>query len=144
MFYLEHTFGNPFLFRDAMAVWGRTSTATGIAVRANELLNAPDLATRLLLNGVDIGFMLLGGLLLLGVLRGERGSYRLYALYALGFPIASLQVSSMPRYLIVIFPLFVVVARWLSPPLLFRVALTGMAIMQAYFVARWCLGYWVA
>jgi len=82
--------------------------------------------------------------MLADVLRRQPWPYRVYALYALAVPLATLQVVSIPRYMLVAFPLFVGAAARLERPWLWRVVLVICAVVQAVCVARWSLGYWVA
>jgi hypothetical protein len=144
MLYLKHTFGDPLLFVKAQEAWRRTTGIISAIQRLNYLLTTPGLGPRILSRAADIAFLVVGGVLLLGVFWRQRLSYQLYAFYALAVPLATLQVVSIPRYLLVIFPLFIVMAQWLKKSVLYHLTLTIFGLLQAALVVRWSLGYWVA
>jgi hypothetical protein len=144
MFYLQRTFGDPLLFTKAVAVWGRVSSLEGLDARIRDVRAAPDVMARLAPVLVELGFAGLGIILFFGLLRRQRPSYQLYSLYALGMPLLTLQPSSIPRYMVVIFPLFIVLAQWLRRPWVMVLVLALFGLFQALLFARWSLWYWVA
>jgi len=144
MLYLDNRFGDPLIFSKAHGGWGRTSSLLGAAGRAQELLSDPDLTERALRSGVDLLFMLLGAALIIVILRRLRPSYFIYTAYCFLVPLATLQVLSMPRLLIVIFPLFIAMAIYLRSRPLFWATVAAFAVLQIVSVARWSLWYWVA
>jgi hypothetical protein len=86
----------------------------------------------------------------IGVLRGLPAAYGVYTLAALAlplsYPVARQPLMSLPRFLVVLFPLSIWLAMWLStrPRALARsvLALSGMAM--AFFVAEFATWHWVA
>jgi len=144
MVYLWRAFGDPLVFLHAAGAWGRTSGLHAAWSRLQELLTAPDLAGRALAVLPDLCFLAAGAAMLADVLRRQPWPYRVYALYALAVPLATLQVVSIPRYMLVAFPLFVGAAARLERPWLWRVVLVICAVLQVVCVARWSLGCWVA
>jgi len=144
MAYLWLTFGDPLVFVKASAAWGRTLGFQAAAERLRELAASADLAARVRAVWMDLAFLGAGCALVVGALWRQPAPYRVYALYALALPVATMQVVSVPRYLIVAFPLFVVAAQWLRPRWLYRVMLALCIAAQAACVWRWSLGYWVA
>ena len=54
-------------------------------------------------------------------------------------------LQSMPRFLVVIFPLFAVLAVLLrGRPLLTACTIAAFAALQGFFIARFALWFWVA
>ncbi len=147
MGYLYARWGDPFLFQKAQAAWQRNASGASIVARLGDLMG-PDvvsrLATAVMSAPLDFAAIVLGLALLFPLLHRQRASYALYALYTLGVPLATLQPLSMPRYLIVAFPLFIVLARWLEDPRLYVPAMALSYGLQLLLFARWSLWYWVA
>jgi len=144
MVYLELAFGNPLTFLEAHSAWGRVSTFSGLMARARELGSAPDLLIRVLAAGGDLFFAVIGCVLLFAMLQGERLSYQVYTAYAILVPLATVQVMSMSRCLLVAFPAFIFLAEKASRPALYHSLLILFGVVQAFFVARWSLWHWVA
>ena len=144
MLYLDTRFGDPLIFSKAQTAWGRTISVGGAFARIQDLSTDPALAKRVFRSAFDIVTVLFGAAVLIGLLRKLRPSYIIYAAYCFLVPLATLQVLSMPRLLIVIFPLFIALSYFLHNPLAFKVSVGAFAILQVFLVARWSLWYWVA
>ena len=144
MGYLWVTFGDPLVFVHASAAWGRTAGFQAAAERLRELLASPQLAERVRAVWVDLVFLLIGAGALLGALRQLPWRDKIYSFYALALPVATMQVVSVPRYLIVAFPLFVAAAGWLRRSWLYWALVLLCIALQVICVWRWSLGYWVA
>jgi Mannosyltransferase (PIG-V) len=94
-------------------------------------------------------FLLLAVPALVGVWRRLPGAYVLYALAALALPLSTPVLSqplmSLPRFLVVLFPLTFWAAAWLEPrPRLTRGVLVFSALLMALFVAQFSTWHWVA
>ncbi len=93
---------------------------------------------------------LLGALpALVGVLRRLPIAYGLYVLAAialpLSYPVASQPLMSLPRFLLVLFPLFIWLALWLaSRPRLAFVVLAVSALAMVFFAGEFSTWHWVA
>lgn len=144
MVYLQLVFGQPLLFINAQGSWGREIAPLGLQERLHYLFVEADLWSSIRGNLVDILFAGAGLILFAVALWRLRPSYVLYIAYGLGVPLATLQVFSMPRLLVVIFPLFILLARYLRHRRLVAAVLAGSAVLLAYFVVRWSLWLWVA
>ena len=144
LLFLDARFGNPLIFADAQASWGRSISLQGAISRAQELLSDPALSQRAIRSGIDLVFMALGAVILITMSRKLRPSYFIYAAYCFLVPLATLQVLSMPRLLIVIFPFFILMATYLHRPVVFRTTVIAFTLLQIVFVARWSLWFWVA
>nr|BBH91827.1 hypothetical protein KTA_00260 [Thermogemmatispora argillosa] len=153
MLYLGWRFGDPFVYsRMERTVWGRQFAlpwmAFGPALGA--VLGGPlhtEMAAR---NLMDLLFTLLP----LGVLaagwRQLPAAYRFFSLavvlFALSFPLTSGEtLASQPRYLMVAFPLFLIMARWSKRfPGLDLVYGGFCAPLFAFNALLFTLHYWVA
>jgi hypothetical protein len=98
--------------------------------------------------------MLLGFLLaaipgVIGVARRLPGAYVAYLIAALAiplsYPVSSQPLMSLPRFLLVLFPLAIWLALWLSEhPRLQRPAIFGSALAMMFFLAQFATWHWVA
>ena len=97
------------------------------------------------------GFLLLALPALVGVLRTLPLAYGVYVLVALAvplsYPVASQPLMSLPRFLLVLFPLNMWLARWLlgrggrrAPAIALAASAAGMCL----FVAQFATWHWVA
>jgi Gpi18-like mannosyltransferase len=74
-----------------------------------------------------------------------RLGYGLYSLAAIGFPIWAGTLVSMPRYVAVAFPVYVVLAQWASKHRWRQVTLLALsALMAAFVAARFVTWHWIA
>ncbi len=150
MVYLWQVFGDPLAFTHASAAWGREPSSPWIML--GELFTRPEggwgaaLSAGLihLDNWMDFLFVisfLAMGLVLLGQKRWSEGAF--VTLGAL-VPLFSGLLMSQRRYMWVLFPAFVLLARWGEQTwvdrLLTVLFLTGLALFTALFAN----GYWVA
>lgn len=100
-------------------------------------------------NLLELGFLLLAIPALVGVLRRLPFAYGAYVLAAmalpLSYPVAPEPLMSVPRYLVVLFPLGIWLAAWLAErPRLRRPAFLASAAMMVFFVAQFSTWHWVA
>jgi hypothetical protein len=94
-------------------------------------------------------FVAAGMIATVGVLRRLPLAYGLYALAALAMPLfypaSSEPLESMPRYLVVVFPLFIWLAMWLERhPRLRLPALAISALLMMFFVANFSTWRWAS
>jgi hypothetical protein len=100
-------------------------------------------------NVMLFGFLLLSVPLLVGALRRLPLAYGVYALaavcVALSYPIASEPLTSLPRYLVVLFPLPMALALWLARHPRLRLPLLGAsAVSLAGFSELFATWHWIA
>ncbi|MBE0429923.1 MAG: hypothetical protein IBX61_08645 [Thermoleophilia bacterium] len=142
MSYLYLAFGRPLAFADAqMAGWAHElSTVWGsVAGDLDRLLNHSELwpAYDLAAAAVVAACLVLG-------LRKLRGSYNIYLLVSLLAPFLGGTSKSMSRYMLVIFPVFIVMALYSGRPVvrysLYAVSVALLALTTAMFIS----GRWVA
>jgi len=149
MLYLWHSFGDPLAFAHASAAWDRVPRSplqmvTDLVVRPAEGWGAALLSGRLPLdNWIDLGVALafLGlGLLLLYRHRWSEGTF-----VVLGslIHLSSGLLMSQRRYAWILFPAFVVLARWGQHKWVDRAVTTLSLLGLGLFVAMFANGYWV-
>jgi Mannosyltransferase (PIG-V) len=106
---------------------------------------------------IDAGHNLLLFVFLLGAIPALLGALRLlplaYGLYVfaalavpLSYPVAPQPLMSLPRFLVVLFPLNIWLAVHLAsrPPVLTRLALAGSVVAMMFFVGEFATWHWVA
>lgn len=169
MAYLWGAGGDPFSPFHAQAVWGRSFggplggawDGTKAAFDgARELLWPHSHALGAGLGGASptvaaghdvvlFGFLAFGAVATVGVLRLLPAAYGAYVLAALAlplsYPVASQPLMSLPRFLLVLFPLNIWLAvRLGARPRVARVALVASAALMALFAADFATWHWVA
>lgn len=150
MLYLQQRFGDPFAFARATTAWGRATASPLLML--GELAQQPAggwpaalLAGRLPLDKwIDLLVVLIFislGCILLYQRRWSEGSFVL--LGAL-IPFSSGLLLSQRRYMWVLFPAFILLARWGGRPWVDRVIITISLLGLALFTAMFANWYWVA
>jgi hypothetical protein len=96
-----------------------------------------------------LGFLLAAVPAVVGVLRRLPLAYGVYVIAALAlplsYPVSSQPLMSLPRFLVVLFPLSMWLAVWLAAhPRAQRPALVLSALLMAFFVAQFATWHWVA
>lgn len=150
MLYLQRTFGDPFAFANAAAAWGRTARPPWLTI--SELLQPPaegwlaalQAGTLHLDNWIDlltVGFFLALALVLLYQLRWSEG---LFVLFGALIPFSSGLLMSQRRYMWVLFPAFILLARWGERSWVDRLITTASLLALALFTVLFANWYWVA
>ena len=96
-----------------------------------------------------LAFLLAAVPMIVGVLRMLPLAYGAYVIAALAlplsYPVASQPLMSLPRFLVVLFPLSIWLAAWLAAHPRARVpVLVGSGLLMAFFVAQFATWHWVA
>ncbi|HTZ85575.1 MAG TPA: mannosyltransferase family protein [Solirubrobacteraceae bacterium] len=96
-----------------------------------------------------LGFLVGGLLATVGVLRRLPAAYGVYVIAALAlplsYPVTTQPLMSLPRFLLVLFPLNIWLALWLAErPRLRTPALAVSAVTMAFFLAQFATWHWVA
>lgn len=96
-----------------------------------------------------LAFLLAAIVAIAGVLRRLPLAYGVYVLAALAlplsYPVTAQPLMSLPRFLVVLFPLSMWFAAWLAAhPRAQRPALVGSGLLMAFFVAQFATWHWVA
>ena len=145
MLYLEYKFGSPLLFLKAQQAWGRT-TSPNMSILNEKifaLFSTPKIFQILHLF-IESIFLIAAFGLLIASLKWLWKSYQIYILYTIGIPLITMSLTSMPRYFIVGFPLYIVMARLLNRPKSFNIIMVTFGFVQAILFAQWSLWYWLA
>ena len=139
MAYLSNTFGDPLAFIHVQATWGRDAGGTGILhVIGNTMksLNtgphpwAGQIGAKTLLDTVTTLIFLP---LVLATLFKLRPAYALFALATFLVPLSTGSVGSMTRYILMLVPCFLLLARWGEREWVDRLVLGISLPMLAYF-----------
>jgi hypothetical protein len=96
-----------------------------------------------------LAFLLAALVAIVGVLRTLPLAYGAYVIAALAlplsYPVSSQPLMSLPRFLVVLFPLSMWLAAWLAAhPRAQRPALVCSGLLMAFFVAQFATWHWVA
>jgi hypothetical protein len=96
-----------------------------------------------------VAFLLAGVVAIVGALRALPLAYGVYVIAALAlplsYPVTSQPLMSLPRFLVVLFPLGIWLAVWLSEhPRAQRPALVCSGLLLAFFTAEFATWHWVA
>jgi len=96
-----------------------------------------------------LAFLLAAVPAIVGVLRMLPRAYGVYVIAALAlplsYPVSSQPLMSLPRFLVVLFPLSIWLAAWLAAhPRASRPVLAGSALLMVLFVAQFSTWHWVA
>jgi Mannosyltransferase (PIG-V) len=96
-----------------------------------------------------LGFLIAAVPAVVGVLRRLPLAYGIYILAALAlplsYPVTPQPLMSLPRFLVVLFPMSMWLAAWLAEhPRARRPTLVGFALLEAFFVAEFATWHWVA
>jgi hypothetical protein len=96
-----------------------------------------------------LAFLLAAVPMIVGVLRMLPLAYGVYVIAALAlplsYPVASQPLMSLPRFLVVLFPLSIWLAAWLAVhPRARMPVLVGSGLLMATFVAQFATWHWVA
>lgn len=149
MFYLQRTFGDPLAFAHASAAWDRVprsplTTLSTMLQRPLEGWWSAIMAGRLPLdNWIDLLSVLLFlglGVVLLTQRRWSEGTF--VVLGAL-IPFSSGLLMSQRRYMWVLFPAIILLARWGQRPWVDRVITSLSLLGLGLFTAMFANGYWV-
>jgi hypothetical protein len=100
-------------------------------------------------NLLQLAFLVAGLVAIVGVLRTLPLAYGAYVIVALAlplsYPVSSEPLMSLPRFLVVLFPLSMWFAGWLAVhPRAQRPALACSGLLMASFVAQFATWHWVA
>jgi hypothetical protein len=167
--YLGFAGGNPLAPFHAQDVWGRHFAGPYLGVWDG--LRAAFEGARQLLSGQEghlyypitgnsafinsehnlllLPFLLTAIVAIGGVLRRLPLAYGAYVLAALAlplsYPVTAQPLMSLPRFLVVLFPLSMWFAAWLAAhPRAQRPVLVGSCLLMAFFVAQFATWHWVA
>lgn len=139
MAYLSNTFGDPLGFIHVQATWGRSTSAAGImklfgntikALNLGANVWAGQLNTQTVLNVLaTLGF----APLVVGVALKMRPAHAVFVGLTFIVPLSTGTVGSMTRYILMLIPCFVLLARWGQRSWVDRLVLGCFLPLMAYF-----------
>lgn len=142
--FLYHQTGDPFYFITAENHWQRSFTTPGVGFweTLRNIINGGFAALNFNMF-LDLVFAILGVGFAIRSFRFLPPSFAIYSLLAVGIPLLTPTLSSMPRFLLPVFPIFILVAliknRYLKLTFqMFSLLLLGI------FTALFAAGYWVS
>ncbi len=136
--------GDPFYFIQAESHWQRSLEVPG----ASLLKTISDLATPGFLAGnfnifLDFLLTVLGVGLVVRVYRLLPLDYAVFSIFSLILPLFSPTLLAMPRYLLTIFPIFIIMALYKNKYLVFGYQVLGTLLLAGYAIL-FITGYWVS
>jgi Gpi18-like mannosyltransferase len=149
MLYLNAAFGDPLAFANAAEVWGRQPqtpwvTLTDLFQRPPEGWAAGILAGHIQIdNWLDLLIVILFLILGIVLLKRRRWAEGVFVLLGALLPLSSGLLMSQRRYMWVLFPAFILLARWGENEWVDRTLNVIFILMLAVFTAMYANGYWV-
>ncbi len=136
--------GDPFYFLVAETHWQRTLVLPVLGFW-DTLINLvkPGFISANLISFLDLMFTILGLGLTIRAFRFLSPAYIFYSLFSLLLPLLTPSLSSMPRFLLVIFPLFILIAKVKNQYLIFAYQTISLMILSI-FTMLFINGYWVS
>ena len=143
---------NPWKFVDAQNVWGTRSNPLWTLWKSLETAWQSPLVLRDAAHNspLAMGYGAISAIVAIGVLLwGRKQIGMLLCLWSLAQILISLashirSAQSMPRYLAVIFPLFMILASWRMSSVAFVITVAALILLQAATFALWTLSWKVA
>jgi hypothetical protein len=149
MAFLKFTFGDPLGFVHTQATWGRSTTAAGITrIISGTLANlnigpsplAGQINTLTMLNVLStLGF---APLVVIAILK-LRPAYGVYAALTFFIPLSTGTVGSMTRYVLMLVPCFLLLAKWGRHDWVDRLILGIFLPLTSYFAVLFSHWYFV-
>ena len=149
IYYLQLTYQNPWLMISAQHNWDRTVGLSNLDIFSliADLWSKP-LTGKLIIQWLEYILLAFGLGLLIRVIRHQKLPYVIYSLTAFLIILISGSLQSVPRYLVVIFPLFIALATWKKRHSINlpwnKIYLTVSGSLLLLFLIRFINGYWVA
>lgn len=142
MLYLNLEFGRPFAFAETQVEgWGHGTTIfwTSLLRDLSFLLEQSELWVI-----YEFGAVALLLLCMVAGLKKLPGSYNIYMLVSLAVPLFGGTTKSMSRYLLVVFPMFIVMAIYTKKPAMRYTVYAVSLMLLALATAAFASGRWVA
>jgi Mannosyltransferase (PIG-V) len=145
MAYLWVLRADPLYFSHVQFHWNRHLAAPWVSVINAFEKMAHTTAPQIVANqSLEIAFTLLMVAVLLGGLHVLRPSYIAYMALSILVPMSTSNLMSMPRFALVLFPMFAILARWGERPWVNNVILAFSLPLLGLFTVLFADWYWVA
>lgn len=143
--YLFQKTGDPFYFLTAENYWLRTFTFPGEGIWKSLMgvFSSPLSDDKYLINLTDLLFVVFGVGMVLRSIRFLPKMYVLYALISVSIPLFTPTLTSFPRFLLLVFPIFILV-EMLKNKVLKAVYILISVFLLVWFIIRYINGLWVS
>lgn len=142
--YLFQNTGDPFYFIVAEKHWQRSLVVPGLGVwKTIRVIVKEGVVATNFPALLDLLFAIFGLGMILRSLRFLHPAYFIYGLVSIVIPLMTSSLSSMPRFLLPIFPIFIVMALWQSQYVKLFFQLIFLLLLSA-FTILFINGYWVS
>lgn len=142
--YLYISVGDPFYFLTAQLHWLRTLSVPGMAIWDNlRIISFPGFVFRYPTLAINLIFTIFGIGMVIRSFRFLPPLYGIYGIISLILPLATSTLMSMPRFLLPIFPIFVLMALIKNKYATFTFQLLFVLLLSALLIL-FINGYWVA
>ncbi len=143
-FYLFLKTGQPFYFLIAEQYWQRNLTFPGLGFwNTIQNFSGQQLVLDYGRSLLELVFSVLGVGLILRSIRFLRPSYVIYGFCSILLPLLTPSLSSMPRFLLVVFPIFIMLGQVKSRLILVIYLLMSVSLLM-FFSISFILGNWVS
>ncbi|OGO26218.1 MAG: hypothetical protein A2136_10650 [Chloroflexi bacterium RBG_16_54_11] len=149
MIYLTQKFGDPLAFLHASNTWGRTpanllETLSELVTRPSQgWLSAFSAGALPLDNWLDLSFVIFFVVLGIILTVQNRWSEGIFVTLGALVPFSSGLLMSQRRYMWMLFPAFILLARWGRNPIVDRIIFIISLLMLGLFTAMFANWYWV-
>lgn len=142
--YLFNQTGDPFYFITAQSHWQRVLTPPPQSFwETLRSLATPNFITQNFNAFLDLLFAVFGLGLILRAFRFLPIAYAVYGLISILLPLATPSLSSIPRFLLPIFPIFILIALIKNQYVFFAYQILSLMLLSA-FAILFINGYWVS
>lgn len=143
-FYLFGQTGDPFYFLTAELHWQRDVTVPTVSFwETLKSLSQPSFISENFNSFLDLIFAIFGVGLGIRAFRFLPVSYSVYSMVSVLLPLFTPTLSSMPRFLLPVFPIFILLALTGKKSLIFGYQLISIMLLSA-FAILFISGYWVS
>jgi Mannosyltransferase (PIG-V) len=146
MAYLYALVGDPLYFLKVQGNWNRHLAAPWVSVinTIREIAKHPLASSGSVNHMIELAFTLLFLVLMVVAFRTLRPSYSLYFAASLLVPMSTASLMSMPRFVMVIFPAFIVLGLWGRNPLVNSAIVALSLPLLGLFTVLFADWYWLA
>ena len=143
-FYLYQHTGDPFYFVQAESNWQREMVVPGLAfVESFKKLTIPGFIAQNFNIFLDFVFAVFGIGIIWKIFRKLSIDYAIFALVSFMLPLFSPTLAALPRYMLTIFPIFLVLSFYKNKYLVFAYQIFA-TLFLAGFAILFISGYWVS
>ncbi|MEI7554259.1 glycosyltransferase family 39 protein [Candidatus Chlorohelix sp.] len=138
MAYLANAFGDPLGFIHVQATWGREVSGAGFTKIISDTITHLNIGKNFMAGQFDTGTLLnllstLGfGVLVIITLFKLRPTFSIYALLTFLVPLSTGSVGSMTRYILMLIPCFLLLAKWGKNPMIDKIVMVIFVPMMGY------------